>query len=720
MAERLRDRLLGLNSSPGSSSISTLSSLGHMSFTNLSSSVALEPARRRSARLNPGFMDDPLEIDEGSKINISELQNAGQGDGGAEEDGHEEKDNTVEDEDYIEGHKRKAGAGLVGSNAKRNRTLEPKSTSNVKAKAALKSTKVAAQQKRKVTTKSKPKTSSRTLSKSTGKPATNVKPHQSQRNGGKKTSTVEYVLSRPPPDFVAPLSINRPLKSVNGTSIDTNDWKALLTAGYAYDTIIKGLQNRNSLAKQSIKDNDGENFAVDTYTTDLRRPHPIGSPSVWSASRNALCSTLSAYQAYQGGYYTHDGRIWGAYFDAFAVARELIQPNVVIVRSGGGMVADEKGARTLSGVEPSRQSLVQSFQGSIQQQSLVLLIVGDNCPTMPVEVPHPYNVLDHFKPTHTWCEKVDGTKIRRFRFELPEKYDKNGNLIPAWWTPRDSSNQFYPSPAPKLGCFGPPDLHTCTACDEISPQVYLNGWMCLNGDCLKFWKVHGLTEPKEAHLIYDPRFVAQKTSWANEDPPEPLIPGPFLPDPGETIASEDPNSRRCWKGMVCPNCHGCIIRKHWNAWHCETGGCGYVHAVPHGYLRTPASDLRIQCLSDIPDKIDNGYGLIAVDSYFNGGYQVTTYIFEEGNFIIHLAPAVFALEQDHFGADALFEMAQVSEETSGSLQRRQVGDITGTVARWSVSLVVADFISGKHARVTAHFSKNYVCNHSPFPTTLLL
>ena len=132
----------------------------------------------------------------------------------------------------------------------------------------------------------------------------------------------------------------------------------------------------------------------------------------------------------------------------------------------------------------------------------VIMITADKNTYLPSKVPHPYCVMDYFKPTNIWFEKNKGKKIMRYRFEKlnPEKT--------GWWEPEGFAE------IAKLGSLESPVIQTCSNCNVESQQVYLQGWMCLNGSCSDFWKLVSesgkLEEPIESALVYDPRFLRQR------------------------------------------------------------------------------------------------------------------------------------------------------------------------------------------------------------------
>ena len=111
-------------------------------------------------------------------------------------------------------------------------------------------------------------------------------------------------------------------------------------------------------------------------------------------------------------------------------------------------------------------------------------------------------------------------------------------------------------------------IHTpCASCLESHPQILKNGWVCLNVDCDKFFKIDGTTTP--SNLTYFPDFIDYRRPWpVNAAPLRSLIPQIPVNPPGQVYTSGS------IKGMVCTACKCCIVRKHWDHWQCD---CGFIH-----------------------------------------------------------------------------------------------------------------------------------------------
>ncbi|EAT89975.2 hypothetical protein SNOG_03244 [Parastagonospora nodorum SN15] len=366
-----------------------------------------------------------------------------------------------------------------------------------------------------------------------------TQPHQSQKFVSQEPSTITSRGTIPTPPY------NR-----NG---DSNPMGLL-------SDLIDATQSR----KRAIVDEHSELYKISerlfaNRKPGLKKPAPSGNPEVWAAGRQELCETLHYYRSYQSGCYANGGFARGFMFDKIAHARDYIDNDVVISRAGGGLVKDTDSGQMKSGKDQADQGpVVTALKNCITHCNPVVLITGADNPHMPSQPPHQYCVLDYFKPTHIWVEKSNNNKIVRYRFEKLNTEKKS------WWSPENEDSQV------ELGSLDPPIQETCDSCCELSMQVYLNGWMCLQPNCSAFWHIIQESgsgsykisrEPDEAELIYDPRFLKQKTPWLNDNMEYSLkFDRPEISDyalPGEST------SQSFSSGIVCPDCaHGYRINRY--------------------------------------------------------------------------------------------------------------------------------------------------------------
>lgn len=385
------------------------------------------------------------------------------------------------------------------------------------------------------------------------------------------------------------------------------------------------------------------------------KAEPSCQPQVWADGRQELCETLHYYRAYQGACYSTGGFVRGFMFDNVTHSRDYIDSNVVISRAGGGLAKDKESGEMKAGGDQMEGAVAQGLRNCISHFNPVAIITGIDNPNLPCKAPHQYCVMDYFKPTHIWFEKSGRSKILRYRFERLNIKAK------PWWQPRHSRDPV------QLGTLPSPVQYTCEICGGQSPQVYLNGWMCLKPDCNAFWNIIATDprlnpeavpyEPDEASLIYDPRFLKQRTSWHNDDHEYPLM-FDNAKLSGYSIPGED-TSQAFWLGMVCPECGRCNSRLDWMGWRCQNPTCSFQREPPHTLI--PASSLQ-EPLWPLTNSYtlsrDTQSPLVPVQVSFAHGYRINRYnIPGIDGFITHMIANATILEELG-GPDAMFEELQ--------------------------------------------------------------
>ncbi len=301
----------------------------------------------------------------------------------------------------------------------------------------------------------------------------------------------------------------------------------------------------------------------DQPLVDLR-PLPYGQPLVWAEQRQALCETLPYYRAFQSGAYTVDGLGYGFLLDKDCGERAYMDEEVVITRAGGGCKANVNGMMEQADDQCSTSAKITSFVKNKEQFVPVALIVGSKNSNCPSIIPHRYCVMDYFQVTDIWAEKSNRKTCFKFRFE---KIDLD---VKSWWAPAGS---LLPVRSGAKAV-----RQACMHCNKSNPQVFENGWMCLNDACNQFWKLNGHEAP--ADLAYNPLFVKERTSWPSHiKPPYPLRPDLLVADNKSDVNLAV--SLASWKGMACPKCGRCNSRTQWDTWKCQTIGCGFMHGIKH-------------------------------------------------------------------------------------------------------------------------------------------
>ncbi|KAF2029162.1 hypothetical protein EK21DRAFT_36524, partial [Setomelanomma holmii] len=402
-------------------------------------------------------------------------------------------------------------------------------------------------------------------------------------------------------------------------------------------------------------------IAADLYANrqpGATKPAPAGQPEVWADGRQELCETLHYFRSYQSACYSTGDFVRGFMFDQVAHARDYMDSDVVISRAGGGLIKDKESGDMKSSKDQVKDTkTVQALRNCMKHFNPVVIITGVDNPHIPSQPPHQYCVLDYFKPTDIWVEKSGNSKILRYRFE------KLNTKKPSWWTPEGQYSFLDP------GSLGLPVKQTCASCQITSTQVYLNGWMCLQPNCSIFWQFGGSSpsgtrkttnEPNEASLIYDPRFLKQKTPWPNDDSDYPLQSNSTelssYSTPGEDT------SQAFWAGMVCPECGRCNSRLSWMGWYCANPNCDFKREPQHTLisaviLRDPFWPLT----ESYTLSRDTHSPLVSVCVSFAHSYRINRYTIPGiSGFITHMIANKSVISEPN-GPDSMFEQLQLTD-----------------------------------------------------------
>lgn len=328
------------------------------------------------------------------------------------------------------------------------------------------------------------------------------------------------------------------------------------------------------------------------------------------------------------------------------------------------MIKDKDSNTMKSGSDQSDDTkVVQALRNCMKHYNPVVIITGVDNPHMPSQPPHQYCVLDYFKPTYVWVEKSGKSKILRYRFE------KLNTKKVSWWKPKNDVDPI------ELGSLDPPVQQTCQCCGETSMQVYLNGWMCLQPSCSAFWHiVDGSSigfpklshEPDETSLVYDPRFLKQKTPWPTDNTEYPLS-FDLSKTSAYAVAGED-TAQAFWSGIVCPECGRCNSRLSWTGWDCANPTCGFrlepAHSlIPAATLREPFWPLT-EAYTMSKDTHDSH---ILVSVSFAHGYRINRYRIPGLDGAITHMIANKTIVEETGGPDSMFEELQ---QTDIDLRRR--------------------------------------------------
>jgi hypothetical protein len=456
------------------------------------------------------------------------------------------------------------------------------------------------------------------------------------------------------PGFVLPESLRMPMhEDADADSDATTEFE---------EEIETRLPSKLSLDQEQLHTIAEQLFA--NRNSGSTKLAPVGQPEVWADGRQELCETLHYYRSYQSAAYSTGGFARAFMFDKVAHARDYTDSNVVISRAGGGLSKDKDSGEMKSSQDQTDSTpIVQALRNCMKHYNPVVVITGVDNPHIPSQPPHQYCVLDYFKPTHIWFEKSGKSKILRYRFE------KLNTQKESWWRAKDEQDVV------DLGALGSPVENTCDCCSETSPQIYLNGWMCLLPNCSAFWNIvddsnidsHKLSsEPDEESLIYDPRFLKQKTPWLNDNTEYPLSFG--IPEVSAYAVTGENTSQAFWSGIVCPDCGKCNSRLGWMGWECSNPTCTYRNQPPHSLI--PALTLRDPfwpLTSNYTLSRDTHAPLVSVSVSFAHGYRINQYTIPGLSGSITHMTANRTVVSEPGGPDTMFEELQ---QTDIGMRRR--------------------------------------------------
>lgn len=200
--------------------------------------------------------------------------------------------------------------------------------------------------------------------------------------------------------------------------------------------------------------------------------------------------------------------------------------------------------------------LLVSFQGAGMYLPLNIM-PGSKNQILNRRLPHRYNIMDWFRVTNVWFERIgrkNGVKVRFEKLNLAEK---------SWWAAKGS---LPPMPLEQRDFETKPEILKCEACFTESVRVYEKGWMCLDPACIDFWKIGDTSPPDE--LTFNPDFLSFRSRPDTAIQPHYSL----VPDLLSTLdenAADVSTSRIAWKGIVCPMCFKCIRRTFWRGWKCD-------------------------------------------------------------------------------------------------------------------------------------------------------
>ena len=390
------------------------------------------------------------------------------------------------------------------------------------------------------------------------------------------------------------------------------------------------------------------------------KPAPAGQPRVWAESRQALCETLPYFKKPQGGCYSNDGHVYGFLFDGVGHCREYLDESLILCRAGGSMEADSaSGGMAQKKDQSMTEAQVQSIINDMKHHNPVIVICGSKNVAAPTKMPHQYNVLGWYKPVYVWAEKTQGKGSKVYTTIKYRLERLNQHLEPAWYSPE---NEQSPISEEDKAYAGQLFSKQCDYCGTNSPQIYLQGWWCVNPGCDAFWEINNSPAPcGKGGLDYDPAFLLHRYPlWKNDDQEREPVPAdvrPSVPRVGDLIGDNlyYINTR----GVCCPKCGRCNSRRKFSGWKCENPGCNWSLTPEH----KPVLPTMLHTPWDAaPTLVRNRHADgVHVESMHLHGYKISRYTFNGVNgCFLHLAATKEVLEEKN-GPNEMFATLQSAD-----------------------------------------------------------
>lgn len=411
------------------------------------------------------------------------------------------------------------------------------------------------------------------------------------------------------------------------------------------------------------------------------KPAPAGQPTVWADSRQALCETVPYFKMPQSGCHQRDGHVYAFLYDGVGHPREYMDTDLIIARAGGSMEQDANGQLQQKKDHSMDEAQVQAVLNDIEHQNPVVIICGNKHAGAMCKMPHRYCVLGWYKPVAVWAEKTLG-KGKKAWTTIKYRLERLDSSKSVWYAPTQAA--ITDQDRELAGSLIEKD---CRDCNTRWPQVYLNGWMCLNSSCERFWKLYCGEDAPYGKLHYNPAFLLDRTQWTNEQ--EPYDVRPPIPDSGKVIG--DNLSKINTRGIVCPKCGRCNHRRLWRGWSCENVACDFEAFPIHVPVKPALLHQPWDSVGDGPTLSQNKYAKhlnVKVKVSHKLGFKVFTYTFDgiDGKLVHAVSNA--RINRAPGGPDDMFEAMQRQDdpEMNLHLERRP---FIGTGSSASLKLKLA-------------------------------
>ncbi|KAK7710718.1 hypothetical protein SLS64_005621 [Diaporthe eres] len=329
---------------------------------------------------------------------------------------------------------------------------------------------------------------------------------------------------------------------------------------------------------------------------------------------------------------------------------------------------------------------------------------ADGVRTFPCPIPEGLDcvALAWFLVTHMWPKPALNEKgitkdvwmVRLEKIDLSER---------SWWS--NAAHGALPYPSLEERDFKAKAAEeACGTCGQISFRLFKSHFVCLNGDCEKWFRVNGeLIENQPDNMVYNDDFLRERFDRLDDNlviqPLEETYPNLYPtfeqfvaknypdsqgPESSVTAASLAARNEALLTGFSCPRCGLANSRVQYHGWYCRNTDCrdaeGNVnpfryHAPPH--MVTPALlEAERQQAKTKVDKLLSallGYqGETDLDSHvahnldFGGGCRATIFRPKPGSAAVAKADKLFKQIQEDAASGAL-GLARRSVSANGGM-----------------------------------------------------
>ncbi|EME45383.1 hypothetical protein DOTSEDRAFT_71192 [Dothistroma septosporum NZE10] len=400
------------------------------------------------------------------------------------------------------------------------------------------------------------------------------------------------------------------------------------------------------------------------------KPETRGQPLVWADSRQALCETVPYFKKPQGGCHQNDRHVYAFLLDGVGHSREYMDSDVIISRAGGHMEPDSSGKMVQKNSVLMSEAQVQAVLNDVDLQNPLVIICGDRNEGAVCKMPHKYNVLGWYKPVAVWAEKTLGKPGKTWT-TIKYRFERLCDSRPAWHQP---VQQLVTDEDRQLAGNIAQTTRACIHCSRIFPKVYLCGWLCLNPDCVQFWRLESGQDAPYGRLLYNPAFLLDRTRWTSEE--EPYSVQPTVPSVGNLVG--DNLTYINTRGICCPQCGRCSSRRLFKGWRCDNPSCSFQSFPQHIPVTPPMLHNPWENSGDGPALARNKHEAekgVKVKVTHAHGFKVFTYTFEGVNGTFVHAVSNAKINRELRGPDEMFAAIQRQNEPGMDmhLERRRFG-----------------------------------------------